>query len=144
MYAHAQKMFSLERERDSNCSLVPRLFPPPVYLIAYSMQIRRGKAWEIWTCAVTSGRQKVDTRGAVPKEESLKPFLVLSVLGLEARELARQSQYHPSFIARLGQFHLKWKLLLPGTAPRVSTICLPDVTAHDQISQAFPLRICIL
>jgi len=26
----------------------------------------------------------------------------------------------------------------------VSTICLPDVTARDQISQAFPLRICIL
>jgi len=23
------------------------------YLIAYSMQIRRGKAWEIWSCAVT-------------------------------------------------------------------------------------------
>jgi len=26
----------------------------------------------------------------------------------------------------------------------VSTICLPYVTARDQISQAFPLRICIL
>jgi len=25
----------------------------------------------------------------------------------------------------------------------VSTICLPDVTAHDQISHSFPLRICI-
>jgi len=31
-----------------------------------------------------------------------------------------------------------------GTAPRVSTFCLPDVTARDEISQAFPLRICIL
>ena len=40
------------------------------YLIAYSMQIRRGKAWEISSRAVTSGRQKVDTRGAVPDEES--------------------------------------------------------------------------
>ena len=36
------------------------------YLIAYSMQIRRGEAWEIWSRAVTSGRQMVDTRGAVP------------------------------------------------------------------------------
>ena len=36
------------------------------YLIAYSMQIWRGKAWEIWSCAITSGRQMVDTRGAVP------------------------------------------------------------------------------
>ena len=37
------------------------------YLIAYStgMQIQRGKAWEIWSRVVTSGRQKVqvDTRG---------------------------------------------------------------------------------
>jgi len=39
---------------------------------------------------------------------------------------------------------MKRELLLLGTAPRVSTICLPDVTAHDQISQAFPLHICIL
>ena len=27
------------------------------YLITYSMQIRRGKAWEIWLLAVTSGGQ---------------------------------------------------------------------------------------
>ena len=35
------------------------------YLIAYSMQIRSGKAWEIWSRAFTSGRQMVDTWGAV-------------------------------------------------------------------------------
>jgi len=40
------------------------------YLIAYSVQIRRGKAWEIWSRAVTSGRQKIDTREVVPNEES--------------------------------------------------------------------------
>jgi len=34
--------------------------------------------------------------------------------------------------------------LQPGTAPHVSTICPPNDTAHDQISQAFPLHICIL
>ena len=27
-----------------------------------------------------------------------------------------------------------------GTAPRVSTFCLTDVTTSDQISQAFPIR----
>jgi len=46
-------------------SLVPRLFPPPVF---DSLQYvnTKGKAWEIWSRAVTSGRQMVDTRGAVP------------------------------------------------------------------------------
>jgi len=34
--------------------------------------------------------------------------------------------------------------LLGTTALRVSTICLPDIITHDQISQAFPLCICIL
>jgi len=38
------------------------------------MQIRKGKAWEIWSRAVTSGRQTVDTQGAVPVEESRSPF----------------------------------------------------------------------
>ena len=31
-----------------------------------------------------------------------------------------------------------------GHCPHVSTLCLPDVTTHDQLSQAFPLCICIL
>jgi len=34
-----------------------------------------------------------------------KPFLVLSVRGLEARALARQCQYHPSFIATRTVWH---------------------------------------
>ena len=38
---------------------------------------------------------------------------------------------------------MKLELLLLGTAPCVSTLCLPDVTAHDQISQAFPLQTSI-
>ena len=45
------------------------------YLTAYSMHIRRGKAWEISLRAVTSGRQKVDTRGVVPVDETWSPFL---------------------------------------------------------------------
>ena len=31
-----------------------------------SMQIQREKAWEIWSHAATSGRQRVDKQGAVP------------------------------------------------------------------------------
>jgi len=42
------------------------------YLIAYSMQIRRWKAWEISSRVVTSGRQKVDTWGAVPDQRNLE------------------------------------------------------------------------
>jgi len=33
---------------------------------------------------------------------------------------------------------------LASKCPCVSTLCPPDVTVHDQISQAFPLHICIL
>ena len=39
---------------------------------------------------------------------------------------------------------MKWELFMSGTAPCLSTLCLPDVTACDQVSQAFPLCICIL
>jgi len=39
---------------------------------------------------------------------------------------------------------MKWELILSGTTPCVSTLCLPDVTAHDRIFQAFPLHIYIL
>jgi len=39
---------------------------------------------------------------------------------------------------------MKWELFMSGTAPCLSTLCLPDVTACDQISQAFSLCICIL
>jgi len=49
------------------------------YLIAYSMQIQRGKAWEIWSRVVMSGRQKVDTRRGGVRRGISKPFLVLSV-----------------------------------------------------------------
>ena len=37
---------------------------------------------------------------------------------------------------------MKWELLQLGTAPCMSTICLPDVISHDLISQAFP-PLCI-
>ena len=43
-----------------------------------------------------------------------------------------------------GQFDVKRELILSGITPCVSTLCLPNITTRDQISQAFPLRICIL
>ena len=79
-------------------SLIPRLFPPPVFdRLQYANT--EGEGLGIWSCAVTSGRQKVDTQGAVPVEESQSPFLYYMVRGLEARALARQCQYHPSYVA---------------------------------------------
>jgi len=39
---------------------------------------------------------------------------------------------------------MKQELLLFGTVPCVSTLCLPDVTTCDQVSQAFLPRTCIL
>ena len=55
-------------------SLIPRLFPPPVF-DRFQHEIRWGKAWEIWSHAVLSGRHMVDTRRVVPNEESRFPVL---------------------------------------------------------------------
>ena len=49
-----------------------------------SMQIWRGKVWEIWSWAVMSGRQV--RRG--PWQRISKPFLVMSIRGLEPRAFA--------------------------------------------------------
>ena len=58
----------------NNISLVPRLFPPPVIdRLQYANMDGEGLGDS--SRAVTSGRQKVDTRGAVPNEESRSPFL---------------------------------------------------------------------
>ena len=46
------------------------------------LQIRREKAWEIWSRAVPSGSQNVDTWGAVPGEE-FNACLVMSVQRLD-------------------------------------------------------------
>jgi len=64
-------------------------------LITCSMQIWRGKAWEICSHVVMSSRQRVDTWRMVPDKESL----ILPVQGLEDRALARQCQYCLLFIA---------------------------------------------
>jgi len=49
-----------------------------------------------------------------------------------------------SLIINARDGYTRREVLRLGTAPCVSTICLPDVIARDQISQAFPLCICIL
>ena len=47
-----------------------------LYKTWYSQyEIRWGKAWEIWSRVVPSGRRMVDTRRAVPNEESRHPVL---------------------------------------------------------------------
>ena len=51
------------------CSLVPRAFPPPVFdCLQYANMEREGLG--DWSRAVMSVRQKVDTQGVVPDEES--------------------------------------------------------------------------
>ena len=64
-------------------------------------------------------------------KHSQSPFLQ-SVRGPEARPFTRQLQYCSLLIMP----HVDRSL-----SPRVSTICLPEVTAHDQISQTSPLCI---
>ena len=40
----------------------PSIAPPPLF-DHFQYEIQRGKAWEIWSCAMTSGRQMVHTQG---------------------------------------------------------------------------------
>ena len=48
-------------------SVIPRLFPPPILdCLQYWYANMGGKAWEIWSHVVMSGRQRVDTWGAGP------------------------------------------------------------------------------
>ena len=68
------------------------------YLMPYSMQIRRGKAWEIWLLAVMSGSQKIDTWGALLNEESQSLFLYMYYWseGWEHRRTAEKSRLETS------------------------------------------------
>jgi len=45
-----------------NYSVIPRLFPPPVFDYLQYANIE-GEGREIWSHVVTSGRQRVDTQG---------------------------------------------------------------------------------
>ena len=61
-----------------------RTFPP----LVCSMQIQRGKGWEIWSCVMTSDKWMADTRRVVPNEES-RCLFVYCLSGLDA--FARQT-----------------------------------------------------
>jgi len=68
------RMCLVSYKRPQNCCYIYlALFPGRShlqYLITCRMSIQRGKAWENWSCAVTSGRQRVDTLGAVPNSNN--------------------------------------------------------------------------
>ena len=89
-------------------------------LIACSMQIRRGKTWEIWSRAVTSGRQRVRHTKGGAQQRILNPFLVLSIREMEARALARQC--HSSF-TKPGMFRHEPGIITIGHRP----LCLSSV-----------------
>ena len=98
-------------------------------------EIRRGEAWEIRSHAVPSGRHMVDTQRVVPNEECRHPVLYTVRPKAGCQRIRNRYRYN----ARDGSMRtgiIKYKWL--GTAPHVSTICLPDIIAPGQISQAFP------
>ena len=82
-------------------------------------------------CLVTCGCVRYTCTHGWSSTKNLEvSFLVLSVWGLEARVLARQHQYHPSFTAP-GTVRHGVILVLSGITLHVSTLSLPDVTACD-------------
>ena len=73
----------------------PTSFPPfslpssPLLLPLYV--VWRGRAWQLLSHVVMSGRQKIDTQELVPNDESLGPSLYhLSMQGEEARTFRMQ------------------------------------------------------
>ena len=48
------------------------------------MEIKRGEAWEIWSCVVTTGRQMVDTRGAVPDNHVNSSMVFVTINDIDA------------------------------------------------------------
>jgi len=103
------------------------LFPSPVFC---SMKMQRGKAWEIWSCAVTLDKQRVDTRGAVPDcTHCSNPYFALNYLWRREQQTVLMLPCERSGLE-----------ICQAPPP----MCLSNITAHDQISQAFSLHVCIL
>ena len=94
--------------------------------------IQRRKAWEIWSCAVTSGRQRC--MGTV-QQRILTSFLVMSVQEQDLKAASIPSVMHG---AGHSQVSMQQELLQFASPP----VCLPDVI--HQISKAFTCCICIL
>jgi len=102
-------------------------------MFACSMQIRRRKAWEIWSHAVMSGRQRVDTQGVVP-DEVLRLFLSCTI-SPRAGGQSTSKVVSISLFTTPGLVQHEMGIIYVA-APCLLTLCLPDVTACDQISQA--------
>jgi len=68
----------------------------------------------------------------------------MSVTGLEAKCIHKAASILFVVCNARGLVNAKLELLWLDTGPHVSTVCLADVITHEQISQAFPLHICIL
>ena len=101
-----------------------------------------GKAWDIWSCVVTSGRQRVDTWAWL----SNSCFMLNHPWHCEQRMVLHDAAIaivlassRQTDSTRKG-FEILCQVLPPMCVPSG----LPDITASDQISQAFPLYICIL
>jgi len=110
------------------------------YLIDCCMQIWRGKAREIWSRVITSGRQLFGGRF---QQRISKPILVMSVTGLEDKSIQKAASIQFDVRNVRGLFHVKQELTWSATAPCVYNNCLPNDITRDQISQVFPLCICI-
>ena len=117
------------------CSLVPRPFPPPVF-DRLQCANTEGKAWEIWSCAVTSCRQKIDTQGRCPTRnlEALSCTIGLRAGGQSiSKAVSIPSVVHSTRngSTRNGNYYCQ------APPPCVSTVyhlSIPDVTTRDQIS----------
>ena len=96
------------------------------YFITCSIQTWREKAWEIWSCAVMLDRHMGGGAWQISRPEHSQGSLLFTTPEMVRRKIG---------IATVSTV---------GYHPCVSTLCLSNVTAHDQISQAFPLCICIL
>jgi len=105
----------------------------PKSLIACSMQIQRGKPWEIWSRVVTPGGWWTH-RGQRPTKDIESESFSCNV----RPEDWRVATSMPLVVQRVD---LKHKLLPSGTAPCLFTLCLPEIATCDQICQTFPLHI---
>ena len=101
------------------CSLVPRAFLPPVSdHLQYANMDGEGQG-DLVTCGNVRATQRVDTQGAVPDHHSC-PWT------MNVTEADLWTLWPVALRLKLERFR--------DTPLGLSTLCLPDVTARDQIS----------